>query len=170
MALFGLVINKKNPEFTKFDFIFWMPQFKNFIETDEGNTYFNKIYTLANRKVFYSIFGSDWELAMSYVIAHYLTLIANQLSVPSGDTLEGIAGGGTIKGVLSSASVGSFSKSYDIDKTVSSDNEAKFWNQTSYGASYWALKQSKPIPSIFVVTPNPAGKCIKSPFEEKNNE
>ena len=155
MAILGISLDKQNPEFTSSDFTFWMPQFTNFIATCEGQRYFDKIYTLVNQKIFKSIFGADWELAMSYGIAHYLTLIANQMQAPSGVDLTEIAGGGTTKGVLSSMSIGEFSKSYDIDKTMVSEDEALFWNQTSYGAALMALIKTKAIPSIFVVTSNP---------------
>lgn len=155
MAIVGIQLDRTNPPFTIDDFTFWMPQYAKFMGTEEGQKYFNKLYAMLNNKVFSSIFGTDWELAMSYAMAHYLTLIANQLQTPSGDTLEGIAGGGVTKGVLSSASVGGFSKSYDINKTMSDDDAAKFWNQTSYGTSYWALLQTKAIPAMFVVTSNP---------------
>lgn len=155
MSIIGIQLDRTNPEFTPCDFKFWMPQYSKFIDTSEGQKYFNKIYSLVNEKIFKSIFGSDWELAMSYGIAHYLTLISNQLQAPSGSTLEGIAGGGTTKGVLASMSVGSFSKTYDIDKTMISENEAAFWNQTSYGQALMALLKTKAVPSIFVVTSNP---------------
>jgi len=158
MAIIGINIDKTNPVFTASDFTFWMPQYKRFIATDDGQTYFNNIYEIVNNKIFYSIFGSDWKLAMSYAIAHYLTLISNQLGAPSGSTLETIAGGGNFKGVLSSASVGGFSKSYDIDKTMLSENEALFWNQTSYGAALMALLKTKAVPSILVVTSGPLGR------------
>lgn len=154
MALIGTQINTKNPDFTECDFTFWMPQFKKYIATSEGKKAFDKLYTLCNKKVLYSIFGTDWELAISLAIAHYLTLIASQLQTPAGDSLEGIAGGGTTKGVLSSMTVGSFSKTYDISKTMSDEDEAKFWNQTSYGQQYYALLKTKAIPTIFVVTSN----------------
>lgn len=155
MAVIGIQLDTKNPEFTKCDFSLWMPQFKQFLATQEGEKYFDKLYKLANNKIFYSIFGSDWELAMSYCIAHYLTLIAQQQEAPVGSTLQEIAGGGTTKGVLSSMSVGSFSKSYDLRKTMLEENEAMFWNQTSYGTSLMALLKTKAIPSIFVVTSGP---------------
>ena len=155
MAIIGITVNKTNPDFTIDDFVVWMPQYSKFMNTEDGKTYFEKLYNVANNKVFYSIFGSDWELAMSYVIAHYLTLIANQLGSPAGDTLDGIAGGGTIQGVLASASVGGFSKSYEISKTVSEEEDALWWNQTSYGAAYWALLKTKAMPSIMVVTNGP---------------
>lgn len=153
MAIIGIQLNRENPEFTSDDFIFWMPQYSKFIATVEGQKYFNKIYTLVNNKIFYSIFGSDWELAMSYAIAHYFTLIANQMQAPSGDTLQGIAGGAT-HGVLSSMTVGSFSKTYDLDKSMLTEDEAMFWNQTSFGAALMALLKTKAVPSILVVTSN----------------
>jgi len=121
----------------------------------DGDITFEHLYELANHKIFKSIYGSDWSYAMSLCIAHYLTLIANQLQAPAGNTLEGIAGGGVTKGVLSSASIGGFSKSYDINKTMSEEEEALFWNQTSYGAALWALLKTKPIPTIMVVTSGP---------------
>lgn len=155
MAIIGIQIDKKNPDFTSCDFCFWMPQFSKFINTSDGKKYFTKIYNIVNNKIFASIFGSDWELAMSYAIAHYLTLIGGQLQAPAGETLNEIAGGGTTKGVLSSMTVGSFSKTYDIDKTMLSENEAMFWNQTSYGASLMALLKTKAVPSILVVTSHP---------------
>lgn len=155
MAIIGIQLDKKNPEFCKCDFLFWMPQFTKYMATDEGDRYFNKLYNVVNKKIFYSIFGTDWELAMSYAIAHYLTLIASQMQAPAGDTLMGIAGGGTTKGVISSMSVGAFSKTYDIDKTMLNENEAMFWNQTSYGAALMALLKTKAVPSIMVVTSNP---------------
>lgn len=152
MSLIGLNLNKENPSFTIDDFIFWMPQFAKFCETENGKKYFEKLYKIANNRVYYSIFGNDWELGMSYVIAHYLTLIANQMGAPSGSTLDMISGGGNIKGVMSSAAVGNFSKQYDLDKTLINSDDSKFWNQTSYGASFMALLKTKAIPSIFVVT------------------
>lgn len=155
MSVIGIQLDTQNPEFTKCDFSLWMPQFKQFLATQEGEKYFDKLYKLANNKIFYSIFGSDWELAMSYCIAHYLTLIAQQQEAPVGSTLQEIAGGGTTKGVLSSMSVGSFSKSYDLGKTMLEENEAMFWNQTSYGTSLMALLKTKAVPSIFVVTSGP---------------
>lgn len=155
MAIIGIQLDRENPSFTKEDFCFWMPQYSKFMNTSDGNKYFNKIYDLVNNKIFKSIFGSDWELAMSYAIAHYLTLISNQVQSPSGSTLSEIAGGGTTKGVLSSMTVGSFNKTYDIDKTMLSENEALFWNQTSYGASLMALLKTKAVPSILVVTSHP---------------
>ena len=158
--LFGVALDRKNPEFTIKDFTFWMPQFKNYMNTEDGQVAFDNIYEVVNNKIFSSIFGVDWKLAMSYAIAHYLTIIAQQVQAPSGDTLASIAGGGNIKGVLASASIGNFSKSYDLGKTMIESEEAAFWNQTSYGAALMALLKTKALPSMFVITNDP--KCIPS--------
>lgn len=155
MAIIGIQTDKENPAYSIADFTFWMPQFKNFMQTEEGQVMFDNLFPIANNKIFYSIYGTDWKLAMSYCIAHYATLIAQQSQAPSGDTLDSIAGGGVTRGVLASASVGGFSKTYDIDKTMSSEEEAMFWNQTSYGAALWALLKTKNVASILVVTSHP---------------
>lgn len=155
MAIVGITLDRQNPSFTADDFTFWMPQFTKYIATPEGQKAFAKIYALANNRIFYSIFGSDWELAMSYAIAHYLTLIGQQTQAPSGSTLGEIAGGGVTRGVLSGASIGEFHKDYDLSKTMLDTPDAMFWNQTSYGSSLMTLLKTKAVPSIFVVTSNP---------------
>lgn len=155
MAIIGIQLDRTNPEFTINDFTFWMPQFTNFMNTQEGIQRFDKIYGIVNQKIFKSIFGSDWELAMCYGIAHYLTLIGMQMKAPAGISLNEIAGGGVVQGVLTSASVGSFSKQYDTSLTLLTADEDKFWNQTSYGAKLMALLKTKAVPSIMVVTNGP---------------
>lgn len=169
MSIIGITLDRKNPEFTSSDFTFWMPQYKNYITTQDGTTAFNNLYEIANNKIFYSIYGTDWKLAMSLCIAHYLTLISNQLQAPSGDTLQTIAGGGNYKGVLASATIGAFSKSYDLSKTMVDENESLFWNQTSFGAELMALLKTKAVPSILVVTSNPipTNPCPNYPFGPK---
>lgn len=152
MAIIGIDIDRENPPFTKADFLFWEPQFTQLEDLD---TYFNKLYPIANNKIFYSIFGTDWEVAMSYCIAHYITLIGNARQLPEGKTLASIAGGGTTKGVLASATIGAFSKTYDLDKSLIVSPDAVWWNSTSYGAQLMALLKTKAVPSIFVVTSNP---------------
>lgn len=155
MAIVGIYTNRKNPDFTLDDFLIWMPQFENFMNTDQGKRYFNKIYPIANNKIFKSIFGTDWELAMSYAIAFYITLIGSQVQAPAGSTLQEVAGYGNYKSVISSASIGEFSKQFDIDKTMLSNKESLFWNQNPYGAALMALLETKAVASMAVVTSNP---------------
>lgn len=171
MAIVGTYTNRENPEFTIEDFCFWIPKMDKFMHTDEGVKFFNKLYPIANNKVFYSVFLSDWEYAMSLVIAHYTTLIGKQMSRPTGDTLADAAGGADIQGVLTNMSVGGFSKSYDFGSIIKSGtDEAMFWNQTAYGVSFYSLMKSKNLPHILVVTNgNPydtkIGKGRRKPWE-----
>lgn len=151
--IFGINIDKTNPSFTMSDFVFWMPKFKTYVETEAGAVAYNKIYEICNQKIFKSIFGSDWEQAISLAIAHYLTLRAKQLSATNDGTAAGIAGNDNYGVVLSGVSVGSFSKSFDLGQTLVEGDDAKFWNLTSYGAQLMALYKQKSPPSVFVVTP-----------------
>ena len=152
MALIGINIDKRNPEYTINDFKFWMRQFK---DVEDLETLFDNLYPIANNKIFYSIFGSDWKLAMSLCIAHYATLISNTEQLPAAKSLANIAGGGTTRGVLASATIGGFSKTYDLDRSMISGDEFIWWNSTSFGAQLIALMKTKGIPSILVVTSNP---------------
>lgn len=150
MAIIGINLDRTNPKFTLQDFLFWMPQFKK-VMTDE---YFTKLSNIANQRIFKSIFGADWEYAMCLCVAHYMELIAANSRIPVADTLSHLSGGATYKGVMTSMSVGAFSKSIDVNSTLLTDKDAYFWNQTSYGASLMALYKTKAVPSIFVVTEN----------------
>lgn len=167
--IIGITTDRTNPEFTSSDFLFWMPQFTKFLATEQGTTMFDKIYSIVNNKIFKSIYGSDWELAMCYGIAHYMTLIANNMQAPSGDSLATIAGGGVVTGILSNASVGGFSKSYDFDKTLMSDDSSKFWNSTKWGAALMALLQTKSVASIMVVTNNDMPICRHQNLNKEDN-
>lgn len=155
MAVLGIQINKKNPEYNINDFCFWLPQFKKYCATEEGQVMFDNLYPIANAKIFESIFGTDWKYAMSLCIAHYAYLIAIQATTPQGDTLSGITGGGVTRGVLTSATIGSFTKSYDLNYTALTSEDSLFWNQSAYGMSLYALYKTKAVPSIFVVTDGP---------------
>lgn len=155
MALFGISIDKENPEYTIEDLKFWMPNLKGYLETDDGQTAFDNLYPIANKQIFESIFGTSWKYAMSLCIAHYLTLIAKRGQATYSPDSAGIAAADTYRGIMSSASIGSFSKTYDLDRTTITTDDAKWWNLTSYGAELMALYKTKAAPSIFVSTPTP---------------
>lgn len=155
MALLGTFVDRENPEFTKADFLFWMPQFTHITDLD---TYFDNLYPIANDKIFASIFGVDWKRAMSLCIAHYMYLIgqAQKNTASAATSLADIAGGSpTASGILSSASVGGFSKTYDLDKSLITGDEYTWWNKSAYGAELIALFKSKSWPTMLVATSNP---------------
>ena len=155
MPIIGISTNKNNPPYTKADFLVWLPQFEAYLATEKGTQQFNTLYSMANQRVYKSIFGTDWSFAMALYIAHYMAIIADNMTTPVGNTLESIAGAGTLKGVVTSANVGGFSKTIDTKLTISEEKEALFWNQTKWGAQFYAILASKPIPSMFVVITNP---------------
>jgi len=151
MGIKGIELDRTNPRYKVSDFLVWMPQFKKYLETNEGQRAFTMMKKICNEKIFHSILGVDWYLGMSYGIAHYLTLIQQQQSNPGGSSLASI-GGGSPKGVLSSASVGGFNQSYDFSLSMISEKENMFWNQTEYGKNLMLLYQTKAIPTMFVIT------------------
>lgn len=154
--IFGISLDRKNPAYTKQDMLLWMPKLRPFLETEDGDAIFNMLYEVANEQIFYSIWGSKWKYAMALCIAHYLILIAkNGVNGNVGDDLASVASLDTYPGILSSMTVGSFSKSYDLTKTTIDTDDAKWWNLTSPGAQLMAMFKTTAAPSIFVVTPTP---------------
>ena len=135
-----------------------------------AETLFDKLYQKANNKIFYSIFGTDWDYAMSLCIAHYMILIAMQAQNPLGSDLSSLASGNNYQGILSSMSVGSFTKSFDLAKTMIDSDDAKWWNMTSFGAALMALYKTKGVPSIFVVTPTTVSLDKRSEYDAKKAE
>lgn len=154
MALVGIQTDKRNPDYTIDDFCLWIPSLEKFIKTEKGLKYFNKLYPIANDKIASSIFGAEWEYAISLCIAHYIALLASDAKRAnvSGDSLSSLAGFATPDGVLSGMSVGGFSKSYDFSLTTLTSEESLFWNNTPYGQKLYSLYKTKCVPSVFVVT------------------
>ena len=169
--IFGIALDRTNPEYTKSHLEFWMPKLKPFLETTDGETAFTTLYPIANAKIFYSIWGSDWQYAMSLCIAHYLTLIAkNSQSGSVGDDISSVASLDTYAGILASMQVGSFSKSYDLAKTMIDSDDAKWWNLTAAGAALMALYKTKAAPSIFVVSPTPCYPNNIATFDKRQSQ
>lgn len=116
---------------------------------------FNALYPIANGKIYYAIFGKDWYYAMALCIAHYNYLRQIQATSPTGKNITDVTGGGVTRGVMTSAQIGGFSKTYDLNYTALSTEEALFWNQSAYGMSLLALFKSKSTLTMFVVTNGP---------------
>ena len=159
MAILGAPeISNEQPEFTIDDFKFWMPIFSKAIDTKEGQVMYNNLYPIALEKIQYSIFGADWKKAMSLCIAHYATIIGNQQATPAPGTIAQAAAMGTTKGIITTAGIGQFNQTFDVDRSLSNTQDAIFWNQTQWGAELYNLFMSKPILSMIVVTPGPIGQ------------
>lgn len=136
--------SKTNPTYTIDDFCMWIPQMSKYIKTDEGLKYFNKLYPIANSIIHYYVFGELWEKAMSLYIAHELALIGKQMTRATSNSLSESAGGSVLNGVLTSMTVGGFSKSYNFDSVLSNNDDAKYFNQTSWGSELYAMMAMRP--------------------------
>lgn len=175
MPVYGIELDRCNPEFTLQDFLMFMPQFKTFMATDEGLLYYNNLYPMANNKIFYSIFGTDWKYAMSLCICHYMYLISKNAQGTVGDSITSIAAGQSITGVLTSVGVGGYSKTYDFQYTMLNNKESAFWNQSNYGMQLMALYATKYVPSIFIVNKDtsylpPDGASAKGKYDYLLND
>ena len=95
---------------------------------------------------------------MSLCIAHYMWIIGQQQKnlKEAATTLADISGGDTsTNGIMTQASVGNFSKAWDLDRSLVSGDDKVWWNKSSYGAALMALLATKSLATIFVVTTNP---------------
>lgn len=155
MAILGVPYFDENPTFTINDLKFWCPKLKGVLETDYGQTLFQNLYPIANGKIMSSIFGVDWKKAMSLCIAHYAYLLGKQMQNTAGQTLDSFVTASAPGGVISSASVGQFSKSFDLDRSFADSKDSIWWNSTPYGQELYNLAISKPVLSMIVVTSNP---------------
>ena len=142
----------------------------------EVQAMFNRLFPIAYGKIFYTIFGKDWYYAMSLCIAHYNYLIniqvPNTINPNKKIGLSDVTGGGVTRGVMTNASIGSFSKTYDLGYTALTTEEALFWNQSAYGMSLLALFKSKATLTMFVVTNGPLvpGTPPFNPYGERSSQ
>ena len=148
-------INRRNPEFTKAAFFVYMPAMEQFVNTTQGEAVFNEYKTIANGRCFKSVWGDEWNEAMSLLIAHFLTLWARRASATNSSmskTVMGIAAMGRPQGVETSISAGELSKSFDFSlTTLPTDKENAFYNKTEFGQDYYARLMQKRGPAIAVV-------------------
>ena len=141
MPVFGLPRNAKNPEFKDVIFELWCPEFKSYLSKPENKLKYDYFKTLANKRIRKSIFGTDWEYAMSMCIAFYMTQVieAENKGTPS---LSKLAEDSGPKGRVDSYSVGSLSKSMSFDSIMLNTEEALFWNQNKYGVKLFACAKN----------------------------
>lgn len=150
-------VNRTNPDtYTKEIFYIYMPSMQQFVETADGTAVFNEYFKIANARCFHSIWGDEWEEAMSLLIAHFLSLWAERAAAAASSmakTISGIAGMGRPRGVETSISAGELSKSYDYSlTTLETTKDNAFYNRTIFGQEYYARLVHKRSISIAVVT------------------
>lgn len=148
-------VNRKNPVYTSDLFFIYQPAMQAFVETTQGTAIFNEYVKIANSRCFSSVWGDEWNEAMSLLIAHFLALWAERAAMQNSSmskTIAGIAGMGKPRGVQTSISAGELSKSYDFSlTTLPTDKENAFYNRTIFGQDYYARLMQKRSVSIAVV-------------------
>lgn len=150
--IIGTQTNNNNPPFEIETFKILIPRFKKVLENEDVLALYEYFEKIAYTKILYSVFGTDWELAMSLYIAHELSLNAIDSMMPS-DNLQMIANSTGAKGILNNYSVGGVYKSYGYDRTMTNKPNAIYFNSTEYGQRLMNLLATKGIPCIAVVTP-----------------
>ena len=121
-----------NPEYTVADFLKRFPQFKNAAITEEQ---IQDFIDLANTMISYDLYQEAWYSAMSFAVAHFITL---NLMVydENPDTL--LSKAKQSLGILTSKSVDGVSASYDTSYLDSLKSWGT-WNLTLYGQQFAML-------------------------------
>ena len=141
MPVFGLPKQSKNPVFKDVLFTMFCPEFKAYLENPENRAKYDYFKEQANKRIRKSVFGSDWDMAMSYFIAFYLTEIVKSENQGS-PSLSRLANNSNPEGRLDSYTVGSLSKSYNFDSVMMNTEDALFWNQNKWGVKLFALAKN----------------------------
>lgn len=144
MTIYGLPSNNPNPDtFTKDIFVKFVPKYKDYVEGD-GSALYDSFANIADQKILFTIWGTDWEFITSYCIAHYLD-ITNRETQKS-FSLEEIAKDSGPKGqVVSNDKI-----KYDFKNTLVTHQYALFWNMTFFGSVILNMVSSKGISTLLV--------------------
>lgn len=141
MPVFGLRKNTKNPEFKDAIFLMFCPELKSYLENPDNQLKYNYFKSLANQRIKKVVFGSDWEMAMSYCIAFYLTEIIKSENEGS-PSLSKLASSSNPQGRVDSYTVGSLSKSMNFESIMLTTEDALFWNQNKWGVKLFACAKN----------------------------
>lgn len=128
------------------------PQFKD----ADGNTFANKaimstFIKMCNSTVSEERWAESWRLACGLFVAHYLTLYLrqNKGATCSKNATEA-ADSGALLGVVTSASLGDASVSYDVNVTTQATEAWGQFNLTTYGQQYASLARMYCIGGMYV--------------------
>ena len=120
------------------------PQFKKEGTESEGfvpPALMNLFITMCNNTVSETRWEEMWRFACGLFVAHYVTayLRQNQGNVDGSKSAAQVADSGALLGIVSSASLGDASVSYDTSQvTMATQNWGQF-NLTAYGQQYASL-------------------------------
>lgn len=121
------------------DVIAIAPELETALCCGTGNARFNLVYNLAINSVSKTAFGDSYKLALSYFIAHILTL----QSVVS---VQGATSPTVTQGSVQSEKEGDLQISYGSSSSVSSGDE--LLNKTFYGRLFLLLRRQSIFPAM----------------------
>lgn len=132
------------------------PQFKKEGTEAEGfmpDALMNMFITLCNNTVSEERWMEMWRLAAGLFVAHYVTVYLRQNRGNTGGSksAEQVADSGALLGVVSSASLGDASVSYDTSLLSQATQNWGQFNLTSYGQQYASLARIFCIGGSYVI-------------------
>lgn len=137
------IVEGQQGAYTEAMFLEDYPPFKNkttgecFVPSAMMNTFL----AMCNDIVSPDRWGETWRLAAGLFVAHYATLYLRTIkNAPNGSaTMGAAADSGTLFGVVTSASLGDASVSYDTSAATNLTTNWGQWNLTAYGQQYASL-------------------------------
>lgn len=138
-SLFNMVADasnirlEKNPDYTLEQFYEFYPQFKGQV----SDTIVQSFINIASCNINKARWNCQWELGMSLLVAHFLTLYVQTVGTTEDPNTNLQAG--MFRGVQSSKSVDSVSVSYDVSAILGSTGSWGAYQLTQYGIQLLTL-------------------------------
>ena len=137
------IVDRATGAYTEEMFLEDYPPFKNkttgecFVPTGILNSFLE----MCNDIVSPDRWGSSWRIAAGLFVAHYSTLYLRTIqNSPEGATsIANAAASGQMFGIVTSASLGDASVSYDTSAATNLTTNWGQWNLTAYGQQYASL-------------------------------
>jgi hypothetical protein len=131
------------------------PQFKK-VNTETGfvpDSIMNVFIKMANSTVSPDRWGEAWRLGAGLFVAHYVTMYLrqNKGNTDGSATASQAADSGALLGIVSSASLGDASVSYDTSSATQATQNWGQWNLTTYGQQYASLARVFVIGGSYVI-------------------
>lgn len=131
------------------------PQFKK-VNTESGfvpDSIMSVFIQMVNSTVSPDRWGEAWRLGAGLFVAHYVTMYLrqNKGNTDGSTTASQAANSGALLGIVSSASLGDASVSYDTSSATQATQNWGQWNLTTYGQQYASLARVFVIGGSYVI-------------------
>lgn len=149
------IVSGESDEYTESMFFEDFPQFKK-TGSDSGfvpDAMMKAFLNMANSTVSAARWCESWRIAIGLFVAHYVTMYLRQ----SGGNTDGSASAkkaaetGALMGVVSSASLGDASVSYDTSSATQATQAWGQFNLTTYGQQYASLARLYCLGGSYVI-------------------